>query len=828
MSWRIDPTLPPLLLLDPNRLKQILLNLLNNACKFTKRGGVHLTLIGRKIEQDMSASPQLSSLAVPSSSLQSPSPKDVSPLSRTRGVPRSASPPRLSRTTMVPGERWQLTFKVRDTGIGLSQEHMGLLFNSFSQVQQSGETGGTGLGLVLSLRLAEKMNGTITVESELGVGSTFTVTLMCDVASEEAASPKSRVRAQSSAAMSRVTGGFSAPGGVSASPSPSSSPSLQVRTIRSPSLLSRSPSHSPSRSPGLRERRLSKAVNALPSEPTLCLYGLTIPERQALKGMKILFVGERNEPAEAWVALLTHYGCLVDVTTSPAEAGTILRAQIATAKLATTSSLSPPLESALSSEISATPVFIPPAILVDCDAQGVSEDLITDTLERTGAGASLCFLFLYSKLHMAAMQLPVNLNSLISAGPSTPEIRSNSNGSLTSVPAPLSMSDGTTTSKVVGSMGSPVATSWSPAAASRKLNDASAASRNGAGRGSDLPPPAMGTHSPERVSTPSSDGGRRLKSPPLAHPSVKRNLKKPFRGQQLLHALLDLSREDAIVTGAFSPGSAPMLQVPLDVLLPKRSVSEPELTSSVVLGDSATTSAAAAVPSTSSRDQAQTTSIALPESGSLLIVPRGSPSNEQGTHSTPSSGGSASGQSPATAGPNSSTGSPSQMPVRATSSSTAVSSTPPAPRSATSARSSRQSSTLHKLVPMSAEYPLRLLLAEDNLINQKMMVMILRKLGYEILVAANGREVLDIMEVQARKGKEYEVNCILMDASMDVMDGIECTRVIRAQQLPSRTRPFIIAQTANVCCPPETCYGCHVGRHCSIRGLYVFLFSVLR
>ena len=81
---------------------------------------------------------------------------------------------------------------------------------------------------------------------------------------------------------------------------------------------------------------------------------------------------------------------------------------------------------------------------------------------------------------------------------------------------------------------------------------------------------------------------------------------------------------------------------------------------------------------------------------------------------------------------------------------------------------------------------------------QKMMVMLLRKLGYEILVAANGREALTLLEEQARRGKEWEINCILMDASMDVMDGMECTRVIRAQQLPHRVRPVIIAQTANV------------------------------
>ena len=76
--------------------------------------------------------------------------------------------------------------------------------------------------------------------------------------------------------------------------------------------------------------------------------------------------------------------------------------------------------------------------------------------------------------------------------------------------------------------------------------------------------------------------------------------------------------------------------------------------------------------------------------------------------------------------------------------------------------------------------------------------MLLRKLGYSLLVASNGVEVLAALEREAARGRQYEIQCILMDASMDVMDGLECTRVIRAQQLPQRTRPFIIAQTANV------------------------------
>lgn len=107
------------------------------------------------------------------------------------------------------------------------------------------------------------------------------------------------------------------------------------------------------------------------------------------------------------------------------------------------------------------------------------------------------------------------------------------------------------------------------------------------------------------------------------------------------------------------------------------------------------------------------------------------------------------------------------------------------------------SSSRSKITSIASSYPLRILLAEDNAMNQKLMVMLLRKLGYEIQIAANGREVLSMLDREFTRGRQHEIQCILMDASMDVMDDMECTRVIRAQQLPHRVRPFIIAQTAN-------------------------------
>jgi PAS domain S-box-containing protein len=112
---------------DPRRLRQILVNLLGNAIKFTDVGGVQIV-----VQLDAQAS-----------------------------------------------EKPKLRFDVIDTGIGLSEKQIGGLFHAFSQVDGSPKRrfGGTGLGLVLSRRLANMLGGDITVTSTLGKGSTFSATI---------------------------------------------------------------------------------------------------------------------------------------------------------------------------------------------------------------------------------------------------------------------------------------------------------------------------------------------------------------------------------------------------------------------------------------------------------------------------------------------------------------------------------------------------------------------------------------------------------------------------------------------------------------------------
>ncbi len=128
----IAPDVPLYFIGDPVRVRQILLNLLNNAVKFTHQGGITVRVSSEKVSSE--------------SQTDSPS---------------------------------KIKFEITDTGIGISKENRDRLFKSFSQADASTsrEYGGTGLGLVISRRLAELMGGDIGVESAKGVGSTFWFTL---------------------------------------------------------------------------------------------------------------------------------------------------------------------------------------------------------------------------------------------------------------------------------------------------------------------------------------------------------------------------------------------------------------------------------------------------------------------------------------------------------------------------------------------------------------------------------------------------------------------------------------------------------------------------
>ncbi|TNE69803.1 response regulator [bacterium] len=129
----INPTIPPYISVDSIRLKQVVLNLLNNALKFTERGEIELQV-------------------------------DYSNLT---------------------SESVELTFAVRDSGIGIDKITQKKLFQPFIQADSSitKRYGGTGLGLSISQRLIKEMGSEITVESKVGTGSTFSFKLITPLSS---------------------------------------------------------------------------------------------------------------------------------------------------------------------------------------------------------------------------------------------------------------------------------------------------------------------------------------------------------------------------------------------------------------------------------------------------------------------------------------------------------------------------------------------------------------------------------------------------------------------------------------------------------------------
>lgn len=145
LAWDIDNAAPETILTDPFRLKQILLNIIGNAIKFTEKGRVSLH-VKRANESELPFSVYSN---------------DSSPLQW------------LSQNYTL------LLFEIKDTGIGIPKEKQNLLFKAFSQIDgsTSRKYGGTGLGLKISSSLVEMMNGSIWVDSAIGEGSSFYFTI---------------------------------------------------------------------------------------------------------------------------------------------------------------------------------------------------------------------------------------------------------------------------------------------------------------------------------------------------------------------------------------------------------------------------------------------------------------------------------------------------------------------------------------------------------------------------------------------------------------------------------------------------------------------------
>jgi PAS domain S-box-containing protein len=140
MLYRVDHDIPSQLLGDPVRIRQIIVNLLGNAIKFTKEGEIYVSI-------------------------------------RKQGDAYHHE-----------GKKFlNFMIQVKDTGIGVAKDKLQKIFESFTQADNSTtrKYGGTGLGLAISKSLAELMHGTLTVESEAGRGSSFTLLLPLEVANDQ-------------------------------------------------------------------------------------------------------------------------------------------------------------------------------------------------------------------------------------------------------------------------------------------------------------------------------------------------------------------------------------------------------------------------------------------------------------------------------------------------------------------------------------------------------------------------------------------------------------------------------------------------------------------
>ena len=177
LAYNVDDSIPKILVSDVTRLRQILVNLIGNAVKFTPKGEVliEVTPISRTPRLPPRAQPG----AHPASRESSPRPGDQVRAELELCAP--PSPAQHSDTDYVRHpEEWLLHFSVRDTGIGIPLDKQARLFKSFQQVDASTtrQFGGTGLGLAISKRLAELLGGKIWVESDAGQGATFHFTVL--------------------------------------------------------------------------------------------------------------------------------------------------------------------------------------------------------------------------------------------------------------------------------------------------------------------------------------------------------------------------------------------------------------------------------------------------------------------------------------------------------------------------------------------------------------------------------------------------------------------------------------------------------------------------
>lgn len=205
LRYHSHPSCPPSIISDVTKLRQVLVNLVGNSCKFTEEGEVVVYV----------------------------TPVDDPDLQ----VPRIA----LQRSKSETERKIIMEFSVTDTGPGIDPNDMGLLFQTFTKLASLRKWAGTGLGLAICKQLVESMGGTIRVTSEIGKGSTFSFRVPVLIPNDSSSLENSSNSVSLSPALS-ISPEFSP----SASPSPSScsSSASSPTPISSSSSCSSSPGFS--------------------------------------------------------------------------------------------------------------------------------------------------------------------------------------------------------------------------------------------------------------------------------------------------------------------------------------------------------------------------------------------------------------------------------------------------------------------------------------------------------------------------------------------------------------------------------------------------------